>query len=82
MSTEFQPLEKVIVTRNFGQQNGRIVGIKNDHSGNTTYMIELVCNDFKPHVSGSKIIRVSPADIESRRVILEHHRLNKLNTAT
>lgn len=70
---KLEAFEKLVITAKSKRTNGRVIGIKNEENGTTTYFIEPLRVDFSPFTHGSKIMRVSSTDIETNAVNIEKH---------
>lgn len=67
------PFEKLTITQMNERTNVRVIGIKPESDGHKRYFLQPLRLDFLPSVTGSKIIRVTSRDIESKAVRIEKH---------
>jgi len=70
---DLEPFDKLIITRMNERTNARIIYVRIHQDGSKTYMLEPLRLDFLPHRSGSKIMRITSRDIESKEVNIEKH---------
>jgi len=66
-------LDKLIVTRANKRQNARVIGVKPESNGTTTYMLEPLRVDFRSFTNGSRMMRINTHDIETKAVSIEKH---------
>lgn len=67
------PFDKLIITRMNVRMNVRVIYIRTEKDGSKTYMLQPLRLDFLPSRTGSKIMRITSRDIESKEVNIEKH---------
>lgn len=75
---DLEPFEKLIITQMNVRKNVRVVGIKPERDGSKTYFFQPLRQDFLPSITGTRLIRVTSRDIESKEVNIEKHVIRNL----
>lgn len=70
---ELNPFDKLFITEHETRQSARVIGLKQEANGVTTYFIEPLRVDFTSFKNGAKIRRITSTDIERRAVSIEKH---------
>ncbi|OFX56315.1 MAG: hypothetical protein A2066_13010 [Bacteroidetes bacterium GWB2_41_8] len=70
---ELNPFDKLFITQHEKRQSARVIGIKEEANGVTTYFIEPLRIDFTSFKNGARIRRITSADIEQKAVSIEKH---------
>jgi hypothetical protein len=70
---ELNPFDKLFITEHEKRQSARVIGIKKEQNGVTTYFIEPLRVDFTSFKNGAKIRRITSTDIERKAVNIEKH---------
>lgn len=70
---ELNPLDKLFITEHERRSSARVIGIKKEQNGVTTYFLEPLRVDFTSFKNGAKIKRITSTDIEQRVVNIEKH---------
>lgn len=68
-----EPLQKIVMTMPLERpRNGRVIGIKQDPDGSTSYLIEPRSAFFGPLRNGQRAIRINSKDI-GKEIIIQTH---------
>lgn len=70
---ELNPFDKLFITEHEVRSSARVIGLKKEENGVTTYFIEPLRKDFTSFKNGAKIRRITSTDIERKAVNIEKH---------
>jgi len=60
---ELNPFDKLFITEHEKRQSARVIGIRKEANGVTTYFIEPLRVDFTSFKNGAKIRRITSTDM-------------------